>query len=350
VGDEVKKQADEKAKVLPPRVEKALAAARAAAIADRKRKGGRWLAIVPLAVAAIFLALMMPRATPPDGIPLPDIDMRTLSRVEHADDARAAAAEAKRLPADVLAIGSAFRAVNRSEVHGDDEVTRIDAKRSLDTMMRALEPRPSLDEELLSLRAVQTRRFLEGVRRWEATGESDSELDELGGMFIKSMDDAGWVRRSASARLLLLTDSQRRVVFKTFWNIAVGLEGRAPFTLTLDEQRSIYAFYIQHPHPPEAHRLGLLAQRNQATTPEACFRVNVEQARQSDTWLAEKLKRLGAIDPSYPTAYALGVVYYRAGRYDLSSEAFNAYVAAHPDGSLTLRARNHLKAALVAGL
>ena len=44
-------------------------------------------------------------------------------------------------------------------------------------------------------------------------------------------------------------------------------------------------------------------------------------------WRAEKIKRLGTIDPSYPTAYALGVVYFRAARYDLSADSFTARIS-----------------------
>ena len=37
-----------------------------------------------------------------------------------------------------------------------------------------------------------------------------------------------------------------------------------------------------------------------------------------------------------------------SGRYDASAEAFRAWLDKHPDGPYSLRARNHLKAALAA--
>jgi hypothetical protein len=44
----------------------------------------------------------------------------------------------------------------------------------------------------------------------------------------------------------------------------------------------------------------------------------------------------------------MGVAYYRVGRYDTSLEAFRSWIEKHPDGPLSLRARNHMKAAMAA--
>ncbi|MEZ4310178.1 MAG: hypothetical protein R3F14_19220 [Polyangiaceae bacterium] len=62
----------------------------------------------------------------------------------------------------------------------------------------------------------------------------------------------------------------------------------------------------------------------------------------------EKIRELGALDPSYPAAFAEGVVLFRLGRFELAAQAFERHLAAHPDGPWTLRARNHLKASLEA--
>src|SRR6187402_3652469 len=64
---------------LPGRVEQALERARAAAKADRERKDGRWLALVPVVIGVIFLALLMPHSTTPDAVPLPSLDRRVLA-------------------------------------------------------------------------------------------------------------------------------------------------------------------------------------------------------------------------------------------------------------------------------
>jgi len=331
-------------KGLPPRVERALARAREAARADRQRKGGRWLAVIPVSVGLVFLLLLMPRATEPDSIPLPRADQRVLARIARDDDRRAAAAEKERLPTDVLAVGSAIRALNDANARDADEIETTDARRRLETALRELQPRDGLDEDLLTLRAVQTRRFLDALSRWEATGETTDDLRELGGNFVRRTADAGWI----VGRRVLFNDAQRRIVFKTVWNVLVGVESRPPFALSLDEQRELYAFYIAHPHPSDIHRQTFALRRRDAKTPEACASIEEEERRSAELWRIEKIQKLGQIDPSYPTAYALGVAYYHAGRYDLSAEAFSMFIRAHPDGPYALRAKNHLKAAVVA--
>jgi hypothetical protein len=287
---------------------------------------------------------MMPRATAPEAIPLPVVDQRQLAQVARADDARAAAAEAKRLPSDVLALGSAFRELSKVDARGGDEVELTAARRHADIALRELNPRPELDDDLLALRALQTRHFLDAVARWEATGEKTTDLAELGGNFIERNEEAGWI----VGRRVLLSEAQRRTAFKTVWNALAGVDSRRAFALTLDEQRDLYSFYLGHPHAPDSRRTLFATQRRDAKTPEACARVNAEEGRQAELWRAEKIKRLAAVDPSYPAAYALGVAYYRAGRYDLSAEAFTAFIGAQPEGAYSLRAKNHLKAALAA--
>jgi len=330
---------------LPPRVERALAKAREAARKDSARKEGRWLAILPVSLAIALMLLMMPRATEPDAVPLPRVDERALKRIVAADDARARSVAESALPSDVRNVGSAFRAINAAEANQSDEVVTSDAQRSLEVAVRALNPNPGVDEALLSLRAFQMTKFLEGVRHWEETGESTQELKELGGNFVGRTTDAGWILPN---RRVLMNDVERRVAFKTVWNAFVGVDKKEAFALSLDEQRALYAFYFTHPHAPDVRRAALRVQRRDATTPDACTKVNAEERRQSEMWRADKIRKFAAIDPSYPTTYALGVAFYRAGRYDLSAEAFTAFIGAHPSGPYSLRARNHLKAALSA--
>jgi tetratricopeptide (TPR) repeat protein len=338
---------------LPARALRALAEARAAARADHARKEGRWLAVVPLSAGALILALMMPRSATPDAIPLPQIDGRALASIERTDDARAAHAEAERLPGYILAVGTAFRALNGLDVRGDPgyETERIDARRRLEASVRDL-PRDgsNVEADLLALRAVEIRHFLDAIAVWEATGNVGDDLADLAGSFLERAGEAGWVvpdpSRGGSAHRLLMPESARRVAFKIVWNSLIGVEGQREFTPSLDEERALYGFYLEHPRAPEIHRLGLELERKGADTPEACARVNTEVRRQRELWRADKIKRLGMIDPSYPAAYAVGVAYFRAGRYDLAKEAFDTFLRAHPDGAYALRAKNHLKAAV----
>ena len=68
----------------------------------------------------------------------------------------------------------------------------------------------------------------------------------------------------------------------------------------------------------------------------------------ADAWRLEKVTRLAKIDPSYPTAFAQGVLYYRMQRYEESVRAFEGWLAAHPSGALALRDEAHLRAARAA--
>lgn len=330
---------------LPAHVERALARARGGG--DRKpepSRGGRWLALVPVSVAVVLFALLMPWATPPDAVPLPDVDERAVAEVARADRARAERARADRLPGDVLAVGSAVRAMNLADAKQADDVAVAAARRHLDDALAAAMARAGAEEDLVALRAVQLEAFLGEVARFEATGDVSEELEALGGGFVRKARAAGWIQGSR----VLLGEPELRAAYKVVWNALAGTDVRPAFQPTLDEQRVLYRTYLSLPHPPEAVRPGLDAERRAATTEADCERARFNEHRATELWRAEKIKKLGAIDPTYPTGYALGVAYYRAGRYDLAVEAFRAWLDAHPDGPWSLRARNHLKASLAA--
>lgn len=335
---------------LSARAEAALAKARAAVAAaagPKPSRSGRWLALVPVTIALIMMALMMPRATIPDAVPVPLVDERALERTMHLDDERAARARAERLPTDVLAVGSGVRALQAAQQREDPEVARaesITARAQLEEARRALPARPGWEEDLLSLRAVQMASFLEEVARYEATGEVTKDLEELGGGFVRQIDSSGW----SAGRRIVLDEAQRRVAFKIVWNAIVGVEALERFKPTLDEHRALYTLYLTRPRASDLEQRSIAAMRRAAETPEGCERAAAEDRRAREAWRADKIRKLGVIDPSYPTSYALGVSYFKQGRYDQSVDAFRAFIDANPDGPLTSRAQNHLKAALIA--
>lgn len=328
-------------------MQRALAEARAAVDEDRARKGGRWLALVPVTIAVVLFLLMMPWATEPEAVPLPAVDEAKNAATRREDIARADWAEANRLPDDILAVGTALRGLNTAISKGGDEEARFDARHRLDAALQNVWSGAKPDEaaeNMLRLRAVQTKRFVDEVVRYESSGQVSTELVDLAGGFVDRMAEAGWL----DGKRLVLSDSQRRAAYKTMWNAATGLETAPPFRLTLDEQRALYSLYLQHPHPPESRRSELDAQRRAASTPEACSRAVDAERRSREGWRIEKIQKLRELDPSYPADYALGVAYYRAGQLDLSVRAFRTFVDEHHDGPLSLRARNHLKYTLVA--
>lgn len=332
--------------VVPPHVEEALAEARAAAArAPAGSTGSRWLALIPVSAAALMFLLMVPIATPPEDIPLPQVDGVALRAVVADDAARAAAARVARLPGDVLAVGTALRSLNKIIASGDSEAAGP-ARATLADALRGLavrEPAQVVDQ-LKSLRAVQLEEFLGEVARFETTGQQSPDLLELGGGFVDRMRDAGWVQD----RKVLLDDAQRRAAFKLVWTAMVGGNQAPELSPSIDEQRALYTLYLARPHVPDGQRGSFEAMRRGAASPTDCQTVAAKERLASEMWRADKIKKLGEIDPAYPTSYALGVAYYRAGRYDLSMDAFRTWMDSHPDGPLALRARNHWKAAFSA--
>lgn len=294
-----------------------------------------------------MLFLVMPHATAPDAIPLPILDNRALAKVHAEDRDRAKRAQAQRLPTDVLAVGTALRGMNFAQAHPAPDADISAPKKILEDALRGVADRKDKDSaisDLLTLRAVQLEAFLHEVDKFETTGEATRELEELGGGFVGRMRAAGWIED----RHVLLSNTQQAVSFKIVWNALTGLESVPAFHPTLDEQRALYTLFLTRPHPGESARFEIDAQRRRASDEAACQRAAADERRATEMWRVEKIKRLGTLDPQYPTAYALGVAYYRAARYDQAVDAFRSFVDAHPDGPYALRAQDHLKAAIAA--
>lgn len=336
---------------LPPSVERALAAARASAAtagtkpAQPGTKSARWLALVPVTIAALTMLLMMPRTVPPEDVPLPQIDGAALEAQQKDDRTRAASARATRPAGELLLVGTTLRKLNVAQVTGASSEDVGVARTALESafLTVAADGEKGLDG-LHTLRALQLESFLTEVERFEATGKSSEELEELAGPFLDHMIAAGWVQGGK----VLLDDGARRAAYKLVWNAQMGAERLRGMALSLDEQRALYTFYLTHPHASEAQRLAYEAMRRRASTRDECLKANAEEHLDMEQWRIDKIRRLGELDPTYPTGYALGVSYYRSGRLEQSIEAFRGWVVNHPDGPYSLRARNHLKAAVLA--
>lgn len=336
---------------LPPRVERALAEARASAERAGRReppsgtKSARWLALVPVTAGLLMMLLMMPRAAPPEDIPFPRIDRKALDAARSDDLARAAAARQNRLPSEVLLVGTNLRALNKATTRNATDEEMGAARAALDHSVRSMigDGEKAVDG-LRSLRAVQLETFLAEVDKFEATGVITPELDEVGGGFVDRMHAAGWLEGTK----VVLTEAERRAAYKLVWSAQIGAEHMKPLALSLDEQRALYTLYLRRPHAAEAQRASYASLRAAAKDRVDCERAVGQEKAAIEQWRLEKVKRLGELDPAYPTAYALGIAYYRAGRYESSADAFRSWIDKHPDGPLALRARNHLKAALVA--
>jgi len=299
------------------------------------------LGLVPVGVAVVLGLLLLPRAVPPEGIPVPIADARELARVAAADHDLAERARRETLPGAVRALGSALRAYHALETRED--LREVASARTAvdDAMPAAL---AAGDEPLLRLRAVQLEGFLEEVRRFEATGVESPELLALAGGFVGSMRSEGW----CEGHTVLAGPGALSALFKQMWNSFLGLERRPAFSPSLDEVRALFALYLERPHASPRVRTALEARRRGARDERDCREVAEAESRALARWSLEKITLLGAVDPSYPAAYARGVATFRAGDYVTSAASFRQWLSDHPDGPFALRARSYLRAAALA--
>ena len=281
--------------------------------------------------------LGVPRSVPPSEVPAPSVEPAALAAALATDAARArdAAAQAAKgeLDYDVRALGEAVRAFGRAEVAERGADKEEAHRRATMAARSAIAHGP---DAVLALRAFQARAFLREMRGFERTGEATEELSDLAGVFPRSVAAYRWY--DPAARRLLPGDAALLALYKKRWNRVTGLMGEV-FALSLDEERTLLGFLIEHPAvaaAPPSGRAGAATRRAQ----EIDLRVAVEKQRQ------EKIQELGRLDAAYPAAFAEGVVLFRLGQFEAAAKAFDAHLAAHPDGPWTLRARNHLKAAL----
>jgi hypothetical protein len=302
--------------------------------------GGRALALFPVGVAALFAVLMLPRAAPPDDVPLPLADGQALARQERADDELARQAMREGLPGEARLLGTAIRELHALEPKETDAVAVQKARTALDDALAQAVHTIGING-LLELRAVELQSFLTAVDSFERKGEESDELVALAGSFVRRMRAEGW----CDGHTLSMTHRELRVMFKLMWDAMLSLEGRPELAPTLDELRSLYAFFLSHPHPTDASRAALEAARAAAKDKAACDAIATGTRNSSEAWRLERINRLAAIDPSYPAAYARGVILYRRGSYGAAAEAFRDWLRDHPSGPWSLRARNHLRAA-----
>jgi tetratricopeptide (TPR) repeat protein len=281
----------------------------------KRRFEGIGVALFVVGLAALAAALSAPRATEPDLVPLPVVDRTVLRRVQAKSDALAREARDKGLTYDVRAVGDAFRRAGAATVEGKGAPES--AMGEIVLAVRLARQKGS-DRGLLALLALQAELFVEATKAFEKSGKPSLELGELGGDFLAIAKQNGWVE----GRRILLDDDERAALFRVRWTELTGLRREAAFAPTLDEYRTYYSLYLRQAADADALRT------------ERAFGV---------------VRALEKRDPSYPGSFARGVLYYRKGLFDDAASAFRAHLAAHPDGPWTLRAKNHLLAALARG-
>lgn len=299
---------------------------------------GKILALVPILVGVVFAALLLPRSAPPDHVPLPIVNLDAIEAIEAADHVLAEEARAG-LPDDVRALGSAIRDYLTADSFGRD---LGELKRKLNQALIVVNPREN-PEAVLQLRAVQLESFLEEAQKLEETGEETDEFRALTG----SLEILRRERRLEGTHWRM-TRHELRAAFKERWCVPLNLQQDAPFKLALDEERLLYRFKLVYPHLHAHERNRIEAQRRAAPDAHHCRSVEIGEEIALENQRRDDILKLAALDSDYPRDYAVGVVEYRAGHYGASADAFRAWLEHHPNGAFTLRAENHLRAAIAA--
>lgn len=302
------------------------------------------LSLVPIGVAVVFGSLLLPRAALPDAVPLPIADARALARVRTSDLELAASTRTSPLAPNVRAVGSALRAFHTAEAGSASADALAQARRAVEDALREAwhETSPTVDAELLRLRAVELEIFMTEVQRFESTGVESSELDAVGGNFVRSMRAENWVE----GHDVLPKRDVLRAMYKQMWNAFLGLEGRKPFDLSLDEVRALYAFYLLHPHPSSAARGAIASARRVQAGPSRALALDDAERAATEAWRLDKIGRLSVLDPSYPADFARGAANLRRGDSQAAAKSLRDWLSAHPEGPLALRAQNYLRLAL----
>jgi TolA-binding protein len=303
----------------------------------RELRAALALAVVPLGVSLLLGMLVLPRRAMPDALPLPIADPQSLRHALELDAELATSARASPLPGAVRALGSALRDFHTLEVTGGQEAQLAKARQAIDKAL--VDAQAAGDQRLLELRAVQLEAFRAEVARFVSTGLESPELGALSGSFVRSMRSEGW----CEGHRLELTAPELGALFKQMWNTLLGVDERQPFELSLDERRTLYALRLAHPRLSARAREAIGAAKRAAKGERECKTIEQSERKAVERWSLDHIRRLAALDPEYPAAYARGVAHLRGGSFGEASDAFREWLSAHPDGPLALRARSYLR-------
>jgi len=294
-----------------------------------------------LAVAASWIAvlLIIPRGAPPDHLPVPRLSPRERAELDARRMSLAREAETSELHGTARVLGSTIRELGRAE-HAQDRLAVLAVQRRLEADARdALRAAPAA---LPVLRAYQAQRFVEAVRRWEASGVEDDALIELGGELTKVLREHGWVDERGGERRILPDDLVLAFLHERRFNEL--LETPHPLLeLDLTARRAWLRFAMAHP-PRFAERGPEGAERGgEPGAPSRALTGRRDAPVGGDAFVLRKIPEVEALDPSYPAMYARGILWMRMQRWEPAAEAFAMHLESHRDGRLGLRAQNHLR-------
>lgn len=297
---------------------------------------------VAVAVSWLAVLLIIPRGAPPDHLPVPRVSPRERAALDARRVALAREAETGELHGTARVLGATIRELGRAE-HARDRIAVLEVQRRLEADANdALRAAP---EALPVVRAYQAQRFVEAVRRWEATGIEDDALIELGGELTTVLREHGWVEESGGGRRVLPDDLVLAFLHERRFNEL--LERPHPLLeLHPTARRAWLGFAMTRP-PRFADPGELGTERDgEPSAPSKALIGRREAPVGGDTFVLRKIPEVEALDPNYPAMYARGILWMRMQRWEPAAEAFAMHLEARPDGLLGLRAQNHLRKCL----
>jgi hypothetical protein len=262
-------------------------------------------------LAGSAFAVLLPRPTYPQILPLPIVSESEKQAREEIEIARAEKVRNGSLAWETRAIGEQLRRIGKATSDG----AAVDSKQltALRGDVASVLRQKGGEAGLLHLRALQGELFLAAVSDFERSGEPSLALLELGGPFLRVAQSA-WLSKEGK---VLLKEEELRLSFRIYWTKMTDLLEVPPFSPTLDEYRRYYRTNLLRPPAPSSDPMSqLLAQLAMA-------------------------RALSRVDPSYPGSLAEGVLQIRLGQFDAAERSLQAFTHAHPQGPWAQIAKNH---------
>lgn len=264
-----------------------------------------------LAFAAVVALLSVPRPELPDAVPYPPVDdERTVAEMQRARTLVRASSETP-LPPDVRGVGERIRQCGLLEVDDPQANFPLQRTKLQEAVLSLLQQGRS--QELVQLRELQASLLTQAlVAKWSGATTSEeqtSSLVELG---------ANLPRHLESSRVWFADDAYfeptLRALFVERWGHLVGFGDDAALSPSANDWRLI-------------HRFRVLRQLRSG-------------AGRDPRELLDALADVTKYSPEYPLDYASGIVFYRAGAFGDSVEAFGRHLANHPSSDWAVRAQN----------
>ncbi len=276
---------------------------------------------VAVLVAALVTAVIVPRTVEPTGLPPSSLAPRELDRARIETHREALPATGDQRSRALELVDARLRELGRAEYEGNQRLADRWASEVSEAARPVLAQSP---ETLRALRASQALEFASAYLRSLREGADSDTLVELGGSTLVELRQNGWFPSLEDAGPT--TDVVLVGLFKRRFTLM--FLGHPELPLSTVEERAVLNFLIRHP-------------------PRSTLAGSTREGRGGrGKFVLNQIDALSKLEPSYPTLYARGVVYYEMGQFDAAASAFDAYLQRNQDGPYRLRAVNFLKAAV----